>query len=65
VAGWLGMTQAQVSRIENGPPIRNLDTLVFWAMTLRIPERHLWFDLPGAALISLAWNHRATLLTSS
>ena len=46
VAGWLGMTQAQVSRIENGPPIRNLDALVFWATTLRIPESHLWFDLP-------------------
>ena len=23
---WLGMSQPQVSRIENGPPIRNLDT---------------------------------------
>jgi hypothetical protein len=49
VAGWLAMTQAQVSRIENGPPIRNLDALVFWAATLRIPETRLWFDLPGRA----------------
>lgn len=47
VADWLGMTQAQVSRIENGPPIRNLDALVHWALTLHIPEGHLWFDLPG------------------
>jgi transcriptional regulator with XRE-family HTH domain len=47
VAGWLGMTQAQVSRIENGPPIRNLDALVHWAVTLRIPETHLWFDMPS------------------
>ena len=47
VARWLGMTQAQVSRIETGPPVRNLDALVFWARTLRIPEAHLWFDLPG------------------
>jgi transcriptional regulator with XRE-family HTH domain len=46
VAGWLGMTQAQVSRIENGPPIRNLDALTHWAVTLRIPEAHLWFELP-------------------
>src|SRR5262245_45830844 len=46
VAAWLGMTQAQVSRIENGPPIRNLDALVHWAVTLQIPEPHLWFDLP-------------------
>ena len=48
VARWVGMTQAQVSRIENGPPIRNLDALVFWATTLRIPRAHLWFDLPAA-----------------
>jgi len=46
VGHWLGITQAQVSRIENGPPIRNLDTLVWWATTLRIPETHLWFDMP-------------------
>src|SRR5256885_11687777 len=31
------LTQAQVSRIENGPPIRNLDTLAHWARVLRIP----------------------------
>jgi hypothetical protein len=43
------MTQAQVSRIENGSPIRNLDALVFWALTLRIPQAHLWFDLPAQA----------------
>jgi hypothetical protein len=47
VAGWLSMTQAQVSRIENGPLIRNLDSLVYWAVTLRIPEARLWFDLPS------------------
>ena len=44
---WLGLTQAQVSRIENGPPIRNLDTLAHWARTLRIPPDLLWFRLPG------------------
>ena len=44
---WLGLTQAQVSRIENGPPIRNLDTLAHWARTLRIPPDLLWFKLPG------------------
>jgi tetratricopeptide (TPR) repeat protein len=44
---WLGLTQAQVSRIENGPPIRNLDTLTHWARTLRIPPELLWFKLPG------------------
>jgi transcriptional regulator with XRE-family HTH domain len=46
VAGWLGMAQAQLSRIENGPPINDLNKLIHWAHTLKIPARHLWFDLP-------------------
>ncbi|MGH8902778.1 MAG: helix-turn-helix domain-containing protein [Egibacteraceae bacterium] len=46
VAGWLGLTQAQLSRIENGSSIRDLDKLIHWAQTLRIPAQHLWFDLP-------------------
>jgi hypothetical protein len=49
LGGWLGLTQAQVSRIENGPPIRNLDTLAYWARTLRIPAHLLWFKLPPEA----------------
>jgi hypothetical protein len=48
LGGWLGLTQAQVSRIENGPPIRNLDTLALWARVLQIPAGHLWFRLPGS-----------------
>lgn len=47
LGGWFGLTQAQVSRIENGPPIRNLDTLAHWARVLRIPPYLLWFRLPG------------------
>jgi tetratricopeptide (TPR) repeat protein len=43
---WLGLTQAQVSRIENGPPVRNLDTLAHWARVLQIPRHLLWFKLP-------------------
>jgi transcriptional regulator with XRE-family HTH domain len=43
---WLGLTQAQVSRIENGPPVRNLDTLAHWARVLQIPAHLLWFKLP-------------------
>lgn len=46
VGKWLGLTQAQISRIENGKPIRNLDTLAHWARTLRIPAHLLWFSLP-------------------
>jgi transcriptional regulator with XRE-family HTH domain len=48
VAGWLGITQAQLSRIERGVPIRDLDRLIYWARLLRIPATSLWFDLPGA-----------------
>jgi transcriptional regulator with XRE-family HTH domain len=47
LGAWLGLAQAQVSRIENGPPIRNLDTLAHWARVLRIPPELLWFKLPG------------------
>jgi len=44
---WLGLSQPQVSRIENGPPIRNLDTLAYWARTLHIPPELLWFRPPA------------------
>ncbi len=47
LGAWLGLTQAQVSRIENGPPIRNLDTLTHWARVLHIPSELLWFKFPG------------------
>lgn len=47
VAGWIGITQAQVSRIENGAAIVDLGRLIAWALLLRIPEEYLWFDLPG------------------
>ncbi|MGH3886628.1 MAG: hypothetical protein ACRDSZ_08660 [Pseudonocardiaceae bacterium] len=43
---WLGLKQPQISRIEGGAPIRNLDTLVYWARVLRIPAKLLWFTLP-------------------
>ncbi|RZT82845.1 hypothetical protein EV382_6159 [Micromonospora violae] len=47
VAGWLGITQAQLSRVENGPPMVHLDRLTHWARLLRIPASCLWFALPG------------------
>jgi transcriptional regulator with XRE-family HTH domain len=46
VGDWLGLTQAQISRIENGSPVRHLDNLAHWARSLRIPDRCLWFKLP-------------------
>ncbi|MEV0726345.1 XRE family transcriptional regulator [Micromonospora purpureochromogenes] len=48
VAGWLGITQAQLSRVENGPQLVHLDRLTHWAKVLHIPESQLWFALPGA-----------------
>jgi transcriptional regulator with XRE-family HTH domain len=52
---WLGLTQAQVSRVENGrQPIKNIDTLSHWARVLRIPPDLLWFDLPGSRRITAA-----------
>lgn len=45
VAGWVGLTQAQLSRIENGPPVKDLDKLTLWAHVLGIPPHLLWFQL--------------------
>lgn len=42
---WLGLKQPQISKIETGPPIVNLDTLRYWASVLRVPPEWLWFDL--------------------
>src|SRR5437588_9538927 len=46
VAGWVGITQAQLSRIESGPPIRDLERLIEWARFLHVPSPLLWFKLP-------------------
>src|SRR2546430_732669 len=46
VARWLGVTQSQLSRIENGPPPCDLSRLIAWARTLDIPAHLLWFQLP-------------------
>ncbi len=42
---WLGLSQAQISRIETGAPIRHLDALQHWVRVLRIPAESLWFRL--------------------
>jgi hypothetical protein len=43
VAGWIGAAQPAISRLETGPPVKNLDKLTFWARTLGIPAHLLWF----------------------
>ncbi|MDR7171765.1 transcriptional regulator with XRE-family HTH domain [Nocardia kruczakiae] len=46
LARYLGITQGQLSRIENGRNrIRDLDTLSRYAQRLHIPAALLWFDL--------------------
>ncbi|MFD0202307.1 MULTISPECIES: helix-turn-helix transcriptional regulator [Saccharothrix] len=50
---WLGLTQAQVSRIENGKPEQYLETLQNWAKILHLPPHMLWFDLPGQTRLRL------------
>jgi transcriptional regulator with XRE-family HTH domain len=49
VAGWMGITQAQLSRIENGLPVNDLHKLRRWAAVLGIPADLLWFKLPHTA----------------
>lgn len=51
---WLGLTQAQVSKLENGKPEQNLDTLRQYASTLHLPRGMLWFKFPGESLGSPA-----------
>jgi DNA-binding XRE family transcriptional regulator len=44
---WLGLTQAQVSKLENGRPEHNIETLRNYARILHLPRHMLWFDYPG------------------
>jgi transcriptional regulator with XRE-family HTH domain len=48
VGGWLGLTQAQLSRVENGPAVTDLTKLTAWAGSLGVPVSLLWFHLPAA-----------------
>lgn len=52
VASWLGITQAQLSRVENGPRVVHLDRLAHWAQLLRVPPAALWFALPGSRAVT-------------
>jgi transcriptional regulator with XRE-family HTH domain len=46
-ARWLGISQAQLGRIETGRQVDDLRRLIQWARILRIPEQLLWFSMPG------------------
>jgi transcriptional regulator with XRE-family HTH domain len=46
LARWLGITQGQLSRIENGRNrVRDLDKLTHYSRTLAVPTELLWFEL--------------------
>lgn len=56
VAGWMGITQAQLSRIENGPAVQDLQKLRQWASLLGIPGELLWFKASRqAAPLLMRW----------
>jgi len=44
---WLGLSQAQVSKLEAGKPEHNLAAHRHYALTLHLPRHMLWFKLPG------------------
>lgn len=46
VGNWLGLTQAQLSRIENGRAPEEISKLSRWARILGVPGELLWFKLP-------------------
>jgi transcriptional regulator with XRE-family HTH domain len=46
VGNWLGLTQAQLSRIENGRAPEELSKLIRYAQILSVPNELLWFKLP-------------------
>lgn len=50
---WLGLNQAQVSRLENGKPEQNIEILANYALILHLPQRLLWFDLPGQSRLTV------------
>jgi DNA-binding XRE family transcriptional regulator len=56
---WLGLTQAQVSKLENGKPEHNLETLRNYAKVLCLPQHMLWFDLPGQTRLNSPAGSRA------
>ncbi|MFC4107291.1 helix-turn-helix domain-containing protein [Micromonospora zhanjiangensis] len=61
VASWLGITQAQLSRVENGPAMVHLDRLMHWAQLINVPAELLWFKLPDENASSASTNEPPTV----
>lgn len=50
---WLGLNQAQISRLENASkPEQNIEILANYAEILHLPQHQLWFDLPGQSRLN-------------
>jgi transcriptional regulator with XRE-family HTH domain len=47
VGNWFGLTQTQLSRIENGRSPEEMSKLIRWATLLGIPPELLWFKMPA------------------
>ncbi len=65
VAGWMGITQTQLSRIEVGLPITDLAKLIRWAEVLRIPEDRLWFKVSHRKRVPALANPPQALLSAT
>lgn len=63
VGNWLGLTQVQISRIENGRAPEEMSKLVAWAQILGIQSDRLWFKLPKVATDGEAPENAATPYT--
>jgi transcriptional regulator with XRE-family HTH domain len=61
----MGITQAQLSRIETGSPLVHLDRLVQWARVLQIPAERLWFAMPRDATESHEAERRCALASAA
>lgn len=49
-AGWVGLTQTRLSRIEGGCQLTDLTKLMHWARVLQVPTDLLWFRMPSALM---------------
>ena len=47
-AGWVGVTQSRLSKLEAGAKLNDLTKLMRWAHVLGIPGDLLWFRMPSA-----------------
>lgn len=66
MANWLGLSQAQVSRIESGrTPANDLTKLARWAAVLGAVPGSLWFDFSAAGSSGAAAPNHATLASAA